>query len=320
VCSSTSAAIALEQLRLFGRERRPERRHRLLDPHLDEPQRIEVPLHDHRAFRLADRVLGVVQVVQQRSLVEHRGVGGVQVLGLGVTEHAPAEAHHAPAQIVNREEQPVPEARSERAVLPLHRKPGLHEHLGLHAELLHSLEELVPLRCEPQSQRQQLLEIERPLLQVAPCRLRVIRVSQAARIPLARRTHRREQWLPWVGTGAAPFGDGDTDPARHLAHRRRVVHPQTFHEEGEYVSRLVAHEAVEHLFLGNDGEVAVLPAVERAGTAVVGARAPQLHVLPDDRHEVSRIAHLLDHVVGDGAHDVNSAMVTPDPPCSGGAR
>src|SRR5206468_280667 len=72
--------------------------------------------------------------------------------------------------------------------------------------------------------------------------------------------------------------------------------------------------------LRNHGEVAVRAAVERAGAAVVRAGALELDVLPDDPHDVRRVADLLDDVVGDQAHAVNSAIVTPWPPCSRGAK
>src|SRR5205807_6878394 len=83
---------------------------------------------------------------------------------------------------------------------------------------------------------------------------------------------------------------------------------------------LVADEAVEHPLLRDHGEVAVGAAVERAGTAVVRAAALELDVLPDDPHDVRRVADLLDDVVGNQAHAVNSAIVTPWPPCSRGAK
>src|SRR5438445_8994434 len=66
--------------------------------------------------------------------------------------------------------------------------------------------------------------------------------------------------------------------------------------------------------------VAVRAAVERAGAAVVRAGGLVLDVLPDDPHDVRRVADLLDDVVGDQAHAVNSAIVTPWPPCSRGAK
>src|SRR5207249_696713 len=123
-----------------------------------------------------------------------------------------------------------------------------------------------------------------------------------------------------VRAGGASLRDRDSDAAGDLAHRGRVVHAQLLHEEGEHIAGLVADEAVEHPLLRNHGEVAVGAAVERAGTAVVRAGALELDVLPDDPHDVRRVADLLDDVVGNQAHAVNSAIVTPWPPCSRGAK
>src|SRR5207253_2854693 len=92
------------------------------------------------------------------------------------------------------------------------------------------------------------------------------------------------------------------------------------HEEGEDVAALVAHEAVVHPFLRDDGEVAVRAAVKRARSAKVRPSALELHVLADDSHDVRRLPDLLDHVVGNETHVVNSTTVTPCPPWFGGAK
>ena len=117
-----------------------------------------------------------------------------------------------------------------------------------------------------------------------------------------------------VGAGGPALGDRDPYAARHLPHRRGIVHPQPLHEEGEGVPGLVAHEAVEHSFLRDDREVAVRPAVERARPAEIRAGTLELDVLADDPHQVRRLADLLDDVIGDQAHPLSSAIVTPWPP------
>src|SRR5690349_12511851 len=123
-----------------------------------------------------------------------------------------------------------------------------------------------------------------------------------------------EERLPRVRAGGSPLGDGDPGAARHLADRRGIVHPELFHEEGEDVPGLVAHEAVVHPLLGNHGEVAVRTAVEGTGPAIVGAGALELDVLADHPHQVRGVAHLLDQLVGDEAHGLSSATVAPAPP------
>src|SRR5207247_629234 len=58
----------------------------------------------------------------------------------------------------------------------------------------------------------------------------------------------------------------------------------------------------------------------RTGPAEIRSRALELVVLPDDPHHVRRFADLLDHVVGDQAHALNSTTVTPWPPWFAGAN
>src|SRR2546426_4873323 len=84
-------------------------------------------------------------------------------------------------------------------------------------------------------------------------------------------------------------------------------------------STLFPYTTLFRSLLGDDGEVAMRAPVERAGPAEIRSRALELDVLPDDPHHVRRFADLLDHVVGDQAHALNSTTVTPWPPWFAGA-
>src|SRR5262249_30448456 len=86
---------------------------------------------------------------------------------------------------------------------------------------------------------------------------------------------------------------------RDLSHRARVIEAELLHPEGEDVAGLVAHEAVVHLLLGHDREVAVSAAVEGTRPAPVGAGALELDVLADQRDHVGGLADLLDDLVRD---------------------
>src|SRR5213079_825217 len=114
--------------------------------------------------------------------------------------------------------------------------------------------------------------------------------------------------------------DRDPHATGHLAHGGRIVHAEALHEEGEDVARLVAHEAIEHPLLWDDREVPVGAAVERARAAIVGPAALELDVLSDDPDQIRGLADLVDDVVGDQAHAVNSTIVTPWPPWLAGAK
>src|SRR5207253_7046372 len=132
--------------------------------------------------------------------------------------------------------------------------------------------------------------------------------------------HGLVQRLARAGAGGPTLRNRDADPARDLAHRGGIVHAELLHEEGEDVAALMTHEAVEHPLLRDDGEVAVGAAVKRARGAKVRPGALELHVLADDPHDVRRFPDLLDHVVGNETHAVNSTIVTPCPPWFGGAK
>ncbi len=69
-------------------------------------------------------------------------------------------------------------------------------------------------------------------------------------------------------------------------------------KEAKYVPALVTDEAVIHAAPGRNGEVAALSLVKRAGPAVVGPRALEIHVLADDLHDVRALTYLLDRLVG----------------------
>jgi len=134
-------------------------------------------------------------------------------------------------------------------------------------------------------------------------------LAQLARKPVGGGRHRGEQRLAGVGTSRArALGYGDADAARDFAYRRRVVHAESLHEEGEDVARFVADEAIEHPLLGNDGEIAMRAAVKWAAPPVVRSSPLQLDAFADNPDEIRCVADLLDHVVGNHA---NSATVTP---------
>ena len=58
---------------------------------------------------LADRLLRLVEVVEQRALVEALGLGGVDVLGLVVAERAAAEADQAARGVADWKHQTIAE-------------------------------------------------------------------------------------------------------------------------------------------------------------------------------------------------------------------
>src|SRR5262245_1249835 len=259
-----------------------------------------------------------MQVVEQLSLVENRGLRRVQILRLSLAEDPAAERHDVRTQIVDGEQQPAAKARNLRAIITFNDQAGFEQHFFLQAQSFHRVDERGTARGEPESLNLGLLHRDVTGFEIFAGNLSVGALAQLAREPVGRRRNRGEQRLMRVGPcRATALRYGDPDAASDFAHRGRIVHAESLHEEGVDVTSLVAHKAVEDPLLGIDGEVAMGPAMKRARSAEIRSGAFQLDVLADDSDQVGRLADLLDHVFGDHA---NSATVTPWPPWLAGAR
>ncbi len=317
-----AAGVAAEERGLVVGERGAERRDHVFDAGEHEPEHVEVALHHEGPALAPDRLLRLVQVVERGALVEDLGLGGVQVLRLPLAEDPAPERHHPPAQVVDREEEPAPEPGHQGAVLPADEQPRVPQRVIGDAEPPHRLVEAGAARGEAEPEVGRDLEVQPAPGQVGARRLRVGGLEEPAGEPVVRRRRRGEERLARVGAGVpvGPLRDHDPRPARRVPHGGGIVHPEALHEVGERVARLVADVAVEEPLLRDHGEVAVLPAMERAGAAPVGPGALEVHRLAHQADEVHRVADLLDHVVGDPAHARNSSTVTPLPPWLAGAK
>ena len=130
-----------QQSRLVPGERGAQRSDDVLDAGEHQAEHVEVSLDQDDRLLFPDRRLRLVQVVELLPLVEDRRLRRVEVLRLAGDEEPAAEPHGAPAEIVNREQQPRPEAGHHLPVLALRREPGLQQHLVVQAELLHRRQE-----------------------------------------------------------------------------------------------------------------------------------------------------------------------------------
>ena len=70
---------------------------------LGQRHHVHVAFHDQHALEFAVALAGLVQAVELAALVEHRGLGRVQVFGrFGIGfKDAPTEAEHATARIAH---------------------------------------------------------------------------------------------------------------------------------------------------------------------------------------------------------------------------
>src|SRR5262245_12358737 len=310
--------VALQQGRLIVGETGAEGRDDLLEAGERQPQHVELSLHEDRALRLAGRVPRDVQVVQQLPLMENRRLRRVQVFRLAFTEYSPTKCNHSRPEIMNRKQQTPPKARNLRAIISFNDQSRLQQHLFPQPQSFHRIQKRGATGREPEGVDLGLLHRDVPRFEVFARRLSFRALAELACKPVGCRGDGREQRLAGIGaarTGA--LGNGDPSAPRDFTHRGRVVHAGHFTEERGDIARLVADEAVEHPLLGDDGEVAMGPAMKGARSAEIRSGAFQLDVLADDSDQVGRLADLLDHVFGDHA---NSATVTPWPPWLAGAR
>ena len=103
-------ADAEDARQVLRRGRRAERRDRISDAGLMQSNDVHVAFNDEQPRQGSRRLARFVQAVQLAALVEQLGLRRVQVLGLALVEHAPAEADRAAARIADREHHAIAEA------------------------------------------------------------------------------------------------------------------------------------------------------------------------------------------------------------------
>ena len=91
--------------------------HRIVDPELGQGDHVHVALHHQEPRPLAPGLLGLVEAIELPPLVEDRGLGRVQVLGLAVPQHAPAEADDPAATVADGEDDALAQAIVALAIL-----------------------------------------------------------------------------------------------------------------------------------------------------------------------------------------------------------
>src|SRR5262245_19388455 len=125
-----------------------------------KPQDIEVALDQNDRLFLADRRLGLMQVVQQSTLVKNRRLGRVEILGLALSQKSAAETDHPPPKVVDGKEQPMSKPRNDAAVLPLAEETAFEQHSLLDSELVHRSGEGARLGSPPEAVLTRLLQAD----------------------------------------------------------------------------------------------------------------------------------------------------------------
>ncbi len=115
-----------EQTHLVLGQRRAKGRHGMLDADPGQSDHIHVAFDHHDRAQPAGRLGGEGEAVEEPALVKNLGLGGVEVLWLGVAEAPPAEACDPAASVRDRKHHPVAEAGVGRSagVVAADQQPG----------------------------------------------------------------------------------------------------------------------------------------------------------------------------------------------------
>ncbi|MCY1520501.1 hypothetical protein D9M68_552810 [compost metagenome] len=292
---------------MLGGARRAERGDRVREAELRQRDHVHVALGDERVAAVAEGGAGFVQAVELAALAEDGRLGRVQVLGLFVAEHAPAEADALALDVADREHHAVAEAVvalgllvAELAFLVVDdHQPALGEQrivvVGEHAG-----------QRAPAGRRVADAELLGDLARHAAA-LEVVdgagRLAQRLAVSVAgllEHVGQRGLFLA-LGGGAGAFGGRDV-VFRHdqavlagqVMHGLDEAHARMFHEEADGVAMHAATEAVIELLGRADRERRRLLAVEGAQPHEIGAGLLELNVAADNFDHIGARDEFLD--------------------------
>ena len=308
-------ALALEELDVIGRERRPEGGDGVGVTVLVHRDDVGVPLADDGGSRRDHRLLGAVVGKEVLALVEGDRVARVDVLAgvdrLALGEHAPAEGDGASPLVVDGEhhalEEPVRGApvalHGEVAGVHLGRREALLAQVGDEGAATGSIAQVPP----PAD-----VGTEAASGEVAPSGLGVWSPPphEHRRVERLGLGEAVEQAVPLRSPARALLlGELDSRTLRERADGVGKLEVVTLHDVGEDVAALPAAKAVPEARVGVDLERRSLLAVEGAAAPELAAALPKLDRLAHQRDDVRRLAHPLLVLVGD-----HRTPPTPDSP------
>lgn len=215
--------------------------------------------------------------------MEHRGLRGVEVLGLVVAQHAAAKGDDAPAAVADREHHPVAEAVVALATLGvLDQQAGVDHHLLLQGIGTQVFEQVVPTRWrEPQAEVASDFPRQATALEVVHRCLAGRVAAQRLAVELCggveQRIERRVGGLAGFLPAAALFaGYLHASGAGQFLDSLGKVQVVVVHDEAEGVAAGTTAEAVIELLVGADREGRGFFLVKRAAGGVVLAGFFQL--------------------------------------------
>ena len=136
--------IALEQPRLFERERRAERRADAGHPRLYQRDHVHVTLREDHALEPA-LLFEQIGGKHAEPLVEYRRIARVQVFGLHIAQRAPAEAEHTPLRVDDGKDGALPE-HIIHAAFPPHGDSRAHQLVVRKPKFAHRPRRAIALR------------------------------------------------------------------------------------------------------------------------------------------------------------------------------
>ena len=285
---------------------RAQRGDRIRHPGLRQRDGVHVAL-DHEDFApvvgdLPREVVGV----EQLSLVEDRGIGGVEVLGLTLPQNPATEGDGVPLPIPDREHQPTPEHVVRGAAVV--RRLGqcrFDQHPGVKA-LRHQLAEQPVARVRRVAQLEPLHGFRRqpPLFDVG-AGLGALGRKQRLLIGTDRRLHRLFQALGALGLARGiRVGLGHVQPGLRRQRLDRIEEglAVVVHDEADVVAVLTAAKAVVKALLVVDVERGCLFVVEGAAGGPFAPFALQLDPRANHVRQVEPVADFIKKSGGDRRH------------------
>ena len=261
--------VALHQPRLFLCQRRAQRGDDARDAVLQKRHRVHIPFHEYQPFEPM-LLTGEVQRVETVSLVEHRRVRRVQVLGIAVAHDAPAKAEHLSLRVQDGKDDALAE-HIVPAPVPLAAEPRRVDHLVVEPGLLQrAIQRIAAVRRRAKAEAANVAVRQTAGVQILERHARFINLL--AQLPVS--VLRDGRFQPVRHRHVRPVGQ-----KLHRLHEFQVI---VLHNESYDIAALVATKAVKHLTVGVHLEGRRLFVMERATGPQVSAFSLQLHALADD--------------------------------------
>ena len=234
------------------------------------------------------------QTIELAPLFEHRSLGGIQVFGLAIAEHASTEADDVALHIDDREHDAITEHVVAPAFVILLDQPcGSERLVGVIRE--HLLQSLPRIRRVTDAEF--LCDVAgKPSAFQVFNRLR--RVLQLVAIKLRRLQQRAVKIRTVFGAvliklGTRRFRHLHADALRKILHRVDKTHAAVFHQEADGRAMRAAAKAVIKLLGRADGERWRLFGVERTAGGIVRTGTFEFHVPVDHFDDVDPAQQIL---------------------------